>query len=411
VNRQTRLFPKVERRIAMEVLLAGSIALVLLARVDGLAGLKMAALGLLVAAGLLLVVKGPDGPVPLGYALLIAVAGLASASTYFVVAAFALLAAAPTLVSRHGRAGAVRRLVVWLSASVAAGSAAAAARFVAPGDSAMWILAYTVVAGVAFLGTDFFARNWRAAPGSEPTSLRRAAPVYLSILCAAGLTAVAYLHGQELLSLVALLPLILTKFAFDRYAAADEAYQQTIKALSIVPEVAGVTPFGHGERSAAYAVALARRLGLPDDATDRVATAARLHHIGYVTLDDPLEAMENRDRDYLSRLGGDILRETQFLADIGGLVETVDAEQVQPMTREAAVLRVASAFDHLVLENPGRAEGAVQLLASQQSDPYGSAAVLALRWLIEEDPAFLERSIASGRPLTDAAAASTVAHG
>src|SRR5437764_1053262 len=186
---------------------------------------------------------------------------------------------------------------------------------------------------IAVLGADFVTRHWRAAAGSEPTSLRRAAPVYLSLLCGAGLTAVAYRHGGEGLSLVALLPLILTKFAFDRHAAAEEAYQQTIKALSIVPEVAGVTPFGHGERSAAYAVALARRLALSDDATDRVATAARLHHIGYVTLDDPLEAMENRDRQYLSRLGGDILRETQFLVDVGDLVETVDAEEVSPMTR------------------------------------------------------------------------------
>src|SRR5437764_11837801 len=172
----------------------------------------------------------------------------------------------------------------------------------------MLTLVHVVVAGVAFLGADFVARNWRAGPGSAPVSLRRAVPVYLSLVCAAGLTAVAYRDGGELWSLVALLPLVLTKFAFDRYAAAEQAYQQTIKALSIVPEVAGVTPLGHGERSAAYAVALARRLGLSDDATRRVATAARLHHIGYVTLDDPRDAVETRDRQHLSRLGGGILR-------------------------------------------------------------------------------------------------------
>jgi hypothetical protein len=213
------------------------------------------------------------------------------------------------------------------------------------------------------------------------------------------------------MSLVALLPLILTRFAFDRHAAAEAAYQQTIKALSIVPEIAGVTPLGHGERSAAYAVALARRIGLTNDATERVATAARLHHIGYVTLDDPEEAVESRDRQYLARLGGDILRQTQFLAEVGDLVESVDAEENRPMTREAAIVRVATAFDDLVLDEPTRARGAVELLAFQQADPYGSAAVLALRWLLDEDPELLERSVAAGKPLTEAAASLKAAHG
>src|SRR3954447_2521440 len=145
------------------------------------------------------------------------------------------------------------------------------------------------------------------------------------------------------MALVALVPLVLTRFAFDRYAAAQEAYRQTIKALSIVPEVAGVTPLGHGERSAVYAVALARQLGLSSDALDRVATAARLHHIGYVTLDDPSDAAHHQNRVLLAKLGGDILRETEFLADVGDLVESIHAEEVT--SREAAVLRIATGFD------------------------------------------------------------------
>src|SRR5207248_4102437 len=95
VTRPTRLMSKRERRIAMEVLVSGSITLVLLAHIDGLEGLRLAALGLLVAAGLSLTVKAPVGPVPLGYALLIAVAGAAPMDRYFLVAAFALLAAVP----------------------------------------------------------------------------------------------------------------------------------------------------------------------------------------------------------------------------------------------------------------------------------------------------------------------------
>src|SRR5205807_8744158 len=134
------------------------------------------------------------------------------------------------------------------------------------------------------------------SPHRERVRLRLAAPVYLSLLCAAALLAVAYRRDGVWMALVAVIPLVLTRFAFERYAAAQAAYQQTIKALSIVPEVAGVTPLGHGERSAVYAVALARQLGLNNEAVERVATAARLHHIGYVTLDDPQEAAQHANR-------------------------------------------------------------------------------------------------------------------
>src|SRR3954447_10583728 len=172
MSRPIRLPARGERRIALEVLVAASITLVLLARIEGLDGLKLAGLGVLVAAGLLLVVKAPVGPVPLGYAVLIAVAGTASVRNYSFVAAFALLAAAPALVARQGRAEAGRRLVIWGGASLLAGGAVAMARLAVPGDSPMRTLLHVVVAGIAFLAVDFVA-HWRAAP-SHPISLRQA---------------------------------------------------------------------------------------------------------------------------------------------------------------------------------------------------------------------------------------------
>src|SRR5205085_1306239 len=128
------------------------------------------------------------------------------------------------------------------------------------------------IAGFVFLTIDLGLRRLVPIGGAPPVTLSAAWPVQLSLLCAAGLFVVAYREGGPWMAAVALLPLILTRFAFDRYAAAEEAYRQTIKALSIVPEVAGVTPLGHGERSAVYAVALAWRLGLTRDKADRVET-------------------------------------------------------------------------------------------------------------------------------------------
>jgi hypothetical protein len=402
--------PARERRLAVEVLLAASIVMALLARMRGFEGLGLAGLALLVAAGLLLTVRAPIGTVPLGYAVVIALAGLLAPELFYPVAALGVLGTVPVLLARYDRRDTGRRVFHWATASFVAGGAAALVRLAVDGTSPMRTLVQVGVAGVAFLGTDLLLRNWRAH-GAETIRLRLAAPVYLSLLCAAGLIAVAYRRDGVLTALVAVLPLVLTRFAFERYAAAQVAYQQTIKALSIVPEVAGVTPLGHGERSAVYAVAICRQLGLPEECVERAATAARLHHIGYVTVDDPQDATHSGDRRMLAGLGADILRQTRFLADVGDLVEGIHSEEPRFRTREAATVRVATTFDHLVLDMPSRVDGALALLAASQADAYGAAAALALRLVLEEDATLVDRAVASAAPLAEAADPSVAAHG
>src|SRR5205085_900639 len=195
-------FPARERRVAVEVLVAASAVMALIARVRGLEGVALAGVALLVGAGFLLTARTPIGTVPLGYALVIALACLMPPELFYPVVSLGVLAAVPVLFFRYDAADTGKRVLHWALVSYAVGTA-----------------------------------------------------------------------------LVAVVPLVLTRFAFDRYAAAQAAYQQTIKALSIVPEIAGVTPLGHGERSALYAVAVSRKFGLSDDSVDRAATAARLHHI------------------------------------------------------------------------------------------------------------------------------------
>jgi hypothetical protein len=203
---------------------------------------------------------------------------------------------------------------------------------------------------------------------------------------------------------IALAPLLLTRFAFDRYAAAEQTYQQTIRALSIVPEVAGTTPFGHGERSAAYAATLARKMGLGDDGVDRVVTAARLHHIGYVALDE--DEHLNHSPVLMARLGGDILRETGFLGGVGDLVESVQAPTISDGQVEAAIVRVASEYDHLVRDDPLRARGAYEIIAFRHAAAPEQEVLSVLRQLLLTDQGFIVEAIACGAPLTEAAAAS-----
>jgi hypothetical protein len=410
MRRPAPLLPPGERRVAAEALLGVAAALALLAKIHGLAALGVAGLAFLLAGSLLLVVQAPVGSIPLGYALIIALAELTSLDVYFTVLGVALLVTVPVLATRYGQVDALKRVARWLVAGAACGGADFVASAFLRGTSAEATLFHVVIGGTVFLGADLVLRGVLPSASSPAMRLSESWPVQVSLLCAAALLAVGYRQEGEWMALVAVLPLVMTRFAFERYAAAQQAYRQTIKALSIVPEVAGVTPLGHGERSAVYAVALARELGLGTDAIDRLATAARLHHIGYVTVDDPQEAAYDGNRVLLARLGGEILRQTQFLANVGDLVESVHADNPARATREGAVLRVATGFDHLVLDNPERATGAVQLLAFEQDDPYGDAAVLALRQVLETDPDVVRRAIASAAPLTEAAASSKAIH-
>jgi HD domain-containing protein len=165
-----------------------------------------------------------------------------------------------------------------------------------------------------------------------------------------------------------------------------------------------MTPFGHGERSAAYATALARKLGLADESIDRVVTAARLHHIGYVALDE--DEQTGHSPELMARLGGDILRETGLLSEIGDLVEAVQASSLGSGELDAAIVRVASGYDHLVRDDPLRARGALEIIAFRHAEEAERHVVAALRELVATEPGFIIEAIACGAPLTEAAAAS-----
>ena len=234
-------------------------------------------------------------------------------------------------------------------------------------------------------------------------------PVYITLLSAAALLALAdrFEHngstGSPWMSAIAFAPLLITRFSFERYAQASRTYRQTIQALSIVPEVAGLSRPGHAERTATYAAALADELGLSGDDRDRVITAARLHRIGYICLDgDEEEAPEAIDPRRVARVGAAMLRETGFLNPVADLVEEVEMESSGSLG--AAIVRVASRFDDHVIEDPARARGALEIVAGTTTDPVGRQVISGLRRLLAVRPGIVTDAILSGSPVTEAAA-------
>lgn len=350
---------------------------------------------LIVAAGLLLDVDLPwGGRVPLGYAVLVAVAVLLAPLETVGVAALGLAVAAPLRPRRS-------ELLVVAAAAVAASAAAFAFEAVAgsaAGSADVRVLLEVAVVGGAFLAVDLLARRRR---------LDHVAPLYVTLLCAAALLAVAY-EQRAALALVAAVPLLVTRYSFGRFTRARQTYAQTTRALSLLPEVAGLTPLGHGERTAVYAAALADALGLDGPAADRIATAARLHHIGHISLHEPEERDGPVDTSELGRVSAELLRETGFLADVAELVEQVQVDEAA-LSLEAAIIRVSSSLDDLVGEDDPAGDPFAHLLLRHREGLDRTAAIALLR-LHDERPAIVEEARAASRMLALVAGAAGGGH-
>lgn len=410
----TRLgWEPLERRVLAEGVVGGVLILAILATLGGFDGVELAALTAVTAVSLLLDVHLPQGgSVPLGYAVLIALAYLLPGGDYLLVVLFSVLLALPVLNHRLGALGTGTTGLRWLLAALSAGvTAHLVAGLGLGGDHNTKILVSVVLGGVAFLTADLLTARFASVPGEERVNAGSAWPVYVTLLSAAALLALAdrFEHGGSTgspwLSAIAFCPLLITRFSFERYAQASSTYRQTIQALSIVPEVAGMSRPGHGERTAVYAATLADELGVVGEDRERVITAARLHRIGFICLDDEEEeAPESVDPRRVARVGAEMLRQTRFLRPVADLVEEVELHSPDGGTLGAAIVRIASRFDDHVVEEPVRTTGALEIISATTTDPVGRQVVSGLKRLLAVHPGLVDDAILAGSPVTEAAA-------
>ena len=325
--------------------------------------LVLAALALLVAGSSLLVVDLPrGGHVPLGYAVIVALTGLLPWTDLAIAVGLGLLAAHAVARARSS----LRHLAPspWVAVAAAAGAAGAAACRALPLEAIFEVATLTVLevvsGGVVFFLVDALARSvlHRHVPGDDE-DLRHLAPVHLSLLCAAALLAVTA-ERSIALALLASIPLLATRYSFRRYTDARRTYRQTVEALGLLPEVAGLTALGHGHRTAIYAEAAAYELELDAAAVNRVVTAARLHHIGHVSVDELPDPTSVEEAVAVARVSGEILRETGFLTDVAPLVESAQLDGWPGGGVEAALVRLASDLDEAM--EAGEADAAEALV-------------------------------------------------
>ncbi len=87
---------------------------------------------------------------------------------------------------------------------------------------------------------------------------------------------------------IAAAPILVMQRALRRYAAIQATYQQTIRALSRMTDIAGYTDPGHARRVCRLALTIGRDQELTEPELLDLEYAALLHDIGQLSLADPL---------------------------------------------------------------------------------------------------------------------------
>ncbi len=191
------------------------------------------------------------------------------------------------------------------------------------------------------------------------------------------------------------IPLLATWYSFERLDSISRTYRQTIEALAMAPELGGVVRMGHAERVAALAGDIGRELGLDDTNIDDLETAALLHHLGQVTLDEPAPGTRVDLRE-VAEVTAALLRDIEPLRAAAEIVagEPLGARDSMrhPSSRITAAvgassqaLKVASAFDDFTEGEDARSAAALEALYSSPGYVYNSRALEALERILDRD--------------------------
>ncbi len=298
---------------------------------------------------------------PLSYAVILVLLRAASPAE-FLVTVFAAEMVAFLLRPERSVWDRVWVTAIRLGASVAAlGVFHVVARAMSPGDGRWQILVALAAAGVAEILVDDLLHVVRARHFYLSTHGRSAdlALITSGMLMSVGYKGIGGIAGIGLWGPVLFsIPLLAAWYSFERLASIRRTYEQTISALSVVPELAGLVREGHAERVAGLAVSLGREMHLSPQDLEYLQAAALLHHLGHLCLEDPVVRGRAIEPTEVTDKGAEILRQTEYLRPAGDLLAS-DTASVG-----SQILRVASAFDELTAGDPTFNDAAIEALYS-----------------------------------------------
>jgi hypothetical protein len=162
------------------------------------------------------------------------------------------------------------------------------------------------------------------------------------------------------------LPLGFTQLSLRRFARIKEVHLETIRALSRVTEVAGMTQPGHARRVARTCLRIGRELGLSEAQLLDLEYASLMHDIGQLSVAEPVHGGRTaplppqRQRE-LARAGAEVIRRAGALGNAADIVEHHPDPFGAAGLLPSRILRVANDYDDLAGAAPEPAERAEAL--------------------------------------------------
>ena len=352
----------------------------------------LAAIGGAIAAGELIELKPPlRAALPISFAFMVVLARqgtVREAALVLVVAELATFLVRSEPTSVEGRLGLfAERLVEGLGAVLVYHGMADAVGSPATRGKLLFALAVAALAPIVIAE---IARMLRERSLAIPAYGRMAdvALVTSATLMAISATGVEGHGGMGLWGpAVFTIPLLAAWYSYEHLEVIRRTYDQTIRALGAAPELGGMVRDGHVERVADLTVAMGSTLGFSRHELTQLETAALLHHLGQVCLDEPDDGRPPEPVS-VAQAGATILRGTQLLAPAGDIIASEwmpyrQSVSSRPSVMSGQILKVASAFDELSDGHPERAGLALEALCSAPEYLYDSRVLAALEMVLD----------------------------
>ncbi|MGY4769334.1 HD domain-containing phosphohydrolase [Kribbella sp. CWNU-51] len=231
-----------------------------------------------------------------------------------------------------------------------------------------------------------------------PAALRDELTVMTRIGLAMGITAILLATGTSLIGLwappVVIVPLLLTQFAFRRFASAQRTYRTTVRSMARSTEIAGFSSPGQNARTAQLAVALGNDLGLTLARMEALEYAALLSGVGQLALADPspggaslLRTREERQR--AAAIGAAVIERSGALDHVAEIVRHSNdpyrhgRANNSDIPVESGIVNVALAYEQLVGEGTGQSpDKAMESIGLGIGAEYDPLVVESLRCVI-----------------------------
>jgi hypothetical protein len=231
-----------------------------------------------------------------------------------------------------------------------------------------------------------------------PAALRDELVVMARIGMAMGISGILLATGTSLLGLWApplvFVPLLLTQFAFRRFASAQRTYRTTVRSMARSTEIAGFSSPGQNARTAALAVAIGNDLGLTPARMEALEYAALLSGVGQLALADPSPGgasllRSREERQQAAEIGASIIERSGVLDHVAEIVRHSNDPYRQGRANnsdiplESGIVNVALAFEQLVGEGTGQSpDKAMESIGLGIGAEYDPVVVESLRRVI-----------------------------